>query len=106
MSNGILNGNCTGINILTASFDPASVAAATTAEQTLTLPGVKVGDVVFVNKPSATAGLGIAGARVTAADTVGITFINATASPINAAAETYTFLTLRPEQGTYTAVQA
>jgi len=73
-----------------ATLSPTSVAANTTAEQTFTVAGVNVGDVVFVNKPTAQAGLGIVGARVSAANTIGITFANDTASPITpTASEVY-----------------
>lgn len=61
---------------------PVAVAANTTAEQTFTVPGLKLGDVVFVNKPSAQAGLGIVGARVSANNTLALTFVNATAAAI------------------------
>ena len=77
------------IEFYTVNFNPASVAAATTAEQTITVAGAEVGDGVIVQKPTLSAGLGIAGARVTAANTVGITYINATAAPIDAGAEDY-----------------
>jgi hypothetical protein len=51
-----------------------------------------------VNKPSSQAGLGIAGIRVTAANTIGITFSNNTGSGITpTAAETYKFLLVRPD---------
>jgi hypothetical protein len=43
----------------------------------------------WVNKPSHQYGLGIGGVRVTAADTLGITFINTTAAAITPVAETY-----------------
>lgn len=84
------------VRVVTATVDPASVAASTTAEQTFTVVGARVGDVMLVNKPTLTAGLGIAGSRVTANDTVGITFVNATAAAIDAASETYTFVLLSP----------
>lgn len=58
MSSGILSGNIYGIGIASVTIDPASVAANTTAEQTFTVPGLKTGCAVFVNKPTATAGLG------------------------------------------------
>lgn len=75
---------------LTATLSPAQVAANTTAEQTFTVTGVAVGDVIFVNKPTAQAGLGIAGVRVSAANQIAITFVNATASPITpTASQTY-----------------
>jgi hypothetical protein len=44
---------------------------------------------VHVNKPSAQSGLGIAGVRVSAADTLAITFVNTTASAIVPTTETY-----------------
>lgn len=84
--------------VVTKSIDVASVAAATTAEQTFTVVGLKLGDMVFINKPSLSAGLGIANARVSAADTLAITFVNATASSIDPAAETYNILWFRPEK--------
>jgi hypothetical protein len=80
----------TSIYHLAVSLSPVAVAANTTAEQTFTLNGLAVGDVVFVSKPSAQAGLGIAGARVSAANTLAITFSNNTAASITpTAAETY-----------------
>ena len=60
----------------------AAVATITTAEQTVSVPGLNVGDAVFVNKPTHQAGLGIAGARVSAKDTLAITFVNPTAGGI------------------------
>lgn len=74
----------------TATLSPAVVGAGTTAEQTFTVTGLAVGDVVFVNKPSAQAGLGIVGARVSAANTLAITFANVTVASITpTASEVY-----------------
>jgi hypothetical protein len=95
MSEGILGGNIAGIASATITFNPASVAANTTAEQTVTVPGVLPGDIVQVVKPTLTAGLGIVNTRVSAANTVAIQFINNTAAPIDAAAEAYTFVVYR-----------
>lgn len=65
------------------TISPAQVAANTTAEQTFTCNGLTTNDaVVAVNKPTAQAGLGIVGFRVTAANTLGITFSNNTAAGI------------------------
>lgn len=72
------------------TIDPASVAANTSAEQTFTVTGLAVGEVVLaVNKPTADAGLGIVGMRVSAADTLALTFMNSTAAAIDAGSETY-----------------
>lgn len=72
-------------------FNPTSVSANTTSEQTVTVNGVGTGDFVYVSKPTHTAGLGIVNVRVSAADTVAITFMNSTGSPIDPPSETYTF---------------
>lgn len=68
---------------------PSSVAANTTAEQGFAVPGVVASSLVWVNKPSATPGLGISGVRVSSAGTIGITFCNSTSSSITPPAETY-----------------
>jgi hypothetical protein len=77
------------VAVISVVIDPASVATITTAEQTFAVPGLETTDVVFVNKPTLTAGLGIAGARVSAADTLAITFVNPTAGAIDAGSQTY-----------------
>lgn len=77
------------------SLDVASVNANTTAEQDFTVAGLATSDIVFINKPSLSAGLGIANVRVKATDTLSITFVNATAAPIDPAAETYKIFAIR-----------
>ncbi len=91
--------------MVTNSF--SSVAANTTAEQTVTVPGVKVGDsVIACNKKTAQAGLGICNKRVSANDTLAVTFLNATGSPIvPTASDTYSVTIFRPEK-TYAAIPA
>lgn len=83
--------------VVSTSLNVASVAVNTTAEQDFTVSGLKVGDFVAVCKPSLSAGLGIANARVKAADTLSIQFVNATAGAIDPAAETYLVFWFRPE---------
>lgn len=97
MSSMIPRGNINELQIVSVALTPAAVSANTTAQQTFTVTGVKVGDVVVaVEKPSHQAGLGIVGARVTAADTVGITFSNNTGAGITpTAGETYDFVIAR-----------
>lgn len=51
-----------------------SVGATTTLETTSTVTGILAADVIAVNKPAAQAGLGIAGYRATAADTIGVNY--------------------------------
>lgn len=90
---GAGNVTITKIKKYTPSLSPVSVAANTTAEQTVTVTGLLATDVVIVIKPTAQAGLGIVGARVSAADTLALTFSNNTASPIvPTATETYLVL--------------
>lgn len=77
------------------TLNPAAVAANTTSAQTFTVTGLSTQDVVVVNKPSHTAGLGIVGARVSAANTLEITFMNTTAGSIDPPAELYTIVSIR-----------
>lgn len=77
------------------SLNPASVAANTVAEQTFTVTGLTTDDVVFVNNPTLTAGLGVAGVRVSAANTLAIRFVNATAAAIDEAAGTWLVIAIR-----------
>lgn len=87
------NVTLTKIKKYTPSLSPVSVAANTAAEQTFSVPGLLTTDVITVIKPTAQAGLGIVGARVSAADTLAITFSNNTAAPIvPTATETYLVL--------------
>lgn len=90
------NGAVAGLTIYSQSLDVASVAANTSAEQTFTVTGLAVGDVVFVNKPDLSAGLVIGNARVSAANTLAVTFGNLTAAPIDPGAETYVIGVIRP----------
>ena len=79
----------------TVTIDAASVAANTTAEQTFTVKGLKTTDCMIVNKPSLDAGLGIAGCRASATDTLAITYINATGGAIDPSSESYTVVAIR-----------
>lgn len=83
--------------VVSTSFDVASVAANTTVEQDFTVPGLRVGDFVAVNKPGVSAGAGIVNARVKAANTLSLTIINSTAAPIDPAKEAYLVFWMRPE---------
>lgn len=81
--------NSRQVDVFSVTFNPASVAAATTAEQALTVPGVRIGDVVVLNKPTLTAGVGVVGSRVSDNDTVMVTFVNATAAAVDPGSEVY-----------------
>lgn len=80
-----------GASVVTAVLTPAAVASSTTAEQIFTVTA-RNGVPLYVNKPTSQAGLDIAGCRVAADNSVGITFVNMTAGVLTpTAAETYTF---------------
>lgn len=90
-------GNIAVAMILSSTLSPASVANATSAEQTFTVNGLLIGDVVSVTKPTTQGGLGIVNSRVSAANTLALTFMNTTAATITpTAAEAYTIELNRP----------
>jgi hypothetical protein len=92
-------GNIPKQSVISVTLSPVAVAANTSAEQTFAVAGLEAGDHVAVNKPSAQAGLGIVGARVSAANTLAITFGNFTAGSITpTASEVYTILLSRPDR--------
>jgi len=94
-------GNVRGNWILAVTLSPASVANATSAEQTFTCTGVLLGDSIQVNKPSFQAGLAIANSRVSANGVIAIAFANASSASITpTAAEVYTIEITRPENVT------
>lgn len=93
----IPRGNIALAMLLQTTISPALVGANTTAEQTFTVNGLQVGDLVSVTKPTTQAGLGIVNSRVTAANTLGITFVNATAGGLTpTASEVYIIELNRP----------
>lgn len=91
-------GNIWKQGIFNLKLSPVAVAANTVAEQTFTATGIGllVGDGVDVSKPTTQAGLGIVNARVSAADTLAVAFVNATASSITpTASEVYQVTVVR-----------
>jgi len=91
-------GNLVKQSVISVTLTPAAIVLNTTAEQTFTVNGLLPGDMVLVNKPTTQAGLGIVGSRVSAANTLAITFSNVTGSSITpTAAQTYLVLVSRPD---------
>ena len=89
-------GNVQSIWLLAVPLTPAAVAANTSAEQTFTVSGLQVGDVINVDKPTVQAGLGIINNRA-GANTLYIGFSNNTGSSITpTAGEVYAVSVLRP----------
>jgi len=99
------------------SYSPAAVAAATTAENatTMTVPGVRAAvaatpgmpavpadEVVEIRGPNTPAGVFPISARVTADDTVAVTFANVTAGSLTpTAASQYVLTILRQTKTAY-----
>lgn len=77
------------------SITPASVAAATAVEQTFTVPGLRVGDFVDVTPPGLTVGVAPVTSRVSAANTIAITWLNPTAGALVPAAGVYQIQVMR-----------
>lgn len=75
--------------VYSQTLTPVSIAASTTAEQSFSVTGLQVNSPVWVNKPTATPGLGIVGTRTSAANNLYITYANNTSNAITPPAETY-----------------
>lgn len=96
--NTVEQGNTILTQIMRIALTPAQANANTTAEQTFTVNGVQLNDVVIVNKPTAQAGLGIVGARASAVNQIGITFSNNTGAGITpTAGENYLIVVMRAD---------
>jgi hypothetical protein len=103
MSNVDRNGNAFGV--ATVTLDVASVAANTSAEQTFTVTGLTTDMFVAVNKSDLDAGLVVGNARVSAADTLALTFGNSTAGAIDPASEVYKLFWWKPNDTSSEAIQ-
>jgi len=75
--------------VYSTTLTPVAVAADTSAEQTFTVTGLVTGQCVVVNGPEPTAGTGIVNARVSAADTLALTFGNFTAASLTPTSGVY-----------------
>ncbi|MCK5602175.1 hypothetical protein KAR91_09910 [Candidatus Pacearchaeota archaeon] len=95
---GIADRNGDAYGVADITVDLGSVAANTTEEETVTVPGLTTDMYVMVNKPSLDAGIGIAGARVSAANTLILTVVNSTAGAVDASSETYKLFWFKPNQ--------
>ena len=81
--------------ILEASIAPSQVSANVTAEQTFTVSGLSTADAVFIS-PVATGNSTMAGtARVSAADTLAVTYTNPTGGALTPATGTMRILAVR-----------
>lgn len=85
----------TQIRVYSQTITPASVAAQSAAEQTFTVTGLALTDKVFVNPAATGNATGIAGARVSAANTLAISYVNPTIAALTPAAGTYKITAMR-----------
>lgn len=85
----------TQVRVYSQTITPASVGAAVCAEQTFTVTGLTTADKVVVNPAATGNSSGVCSCRVTAANTIGITFANPTAGALTPGAGTYTFIAYR-----------
>lgn len=96
MSN-ILTGNITEMGIITVTYDAASQAANDTDEDTVTVSGLKIGDYVALAAPAHEDGIGLCDCRVTADDTLSITWVNSTAGAVDRASADFLLFWARPD---------
>lgn len=80
------------------SLTPASVAANSAAEETFTVTGLKTADTLVVNMPGATADLGLVNARVSAVDTLALTFMNTSGGSRTPPAGAYKVVAMRASE--------
>lgn len=102
MSFGILGGNISGLYSVSASLTPVAVNTITAAEQTFSVPALKLKTtdlILDVTPPSDLAGVSLTYGRVSAADTIAIKFVNPTAGNVTPPAGVYTFVVARAESG-------
>lgn len=81
---------------------PTSILTITTTEKAMTVIGttalwkIAANDLLFINKPTSQAGLGMGNVRVSASNSAGVTFSNFTASTITpTASEVYSIIAIR-----------
>lgn len=84
----------TQIAVFAPTLTPSSVPAASAPEQMFTVPGLTTADRVILNGPAPN-GCPPVHARVSALNTLAVTFANPTAGALTPAAGTYTIIALR-----------
>ncbi len=93
-------GNIQSSFILTLTLTPAATATVTTLEQTFTVPGLQVGDILTLSPQFAlTTLVTIENARVSAANTMAVAFNNSTAGSLTYQAGIFALEVNRPYPG-------
>mgnify|MGYP003704981339 CR=1 FL=1 len=96
-STTIARGNVQSSTVIQYTLGATAIATAT-AEVSITVPDVQVGNIVLVSTGFAnTLGVSCVNARVTAANTIALGFINTTGSSANTTAGTYYLQIIKPE---------
>lgn len=85
----------TGFKLYAPTLTPVSVAATTVAEQTFSVPGLTIGDKVFINPPVNGTATGLCGYRVSATDTLALRFVNPTAGALIPSAGVFQIMAFR-----------
>jgi len=91
-------GNIWKVGVFTLTLSPLQIATSTAAEQTFTATGIGLltTDFVWVNYTGVTnTGFGITNARVVAADTLALTYINPGIAIVSPTTASYTVLVMR-----------
>ena len=92
----MVRGYVLDIRSTTVDINPPSIAANDTVNVTVTIPGLKVGDIIIqIIKPTTTSGLIVAQGIVTADDTVVMAFVNNKAGATDDPEETYTIVYIK-----------
>lgn len=92
-------GNIAKQSVVAVSLTPAQVATVVAAEQTFTVNGLKVGDVISGFHLDGAIGTATAAvsARVSAENTLAVIFVNPTAGNLTPTSGTYKFILSRPD---------
>lgn len=83
------------VRTYSVTWSPAATAANSAVEQTVAVTGLSTQDIVCVSPPGHTAGIGLAGARASAADTLAVVFVNPTAGSKTAPSGDYLVCAIR-----------
>lgn len=92
---GVLSAPISGMARIVATLTPASVAANTAVDQAFAIPGFEVGDFVGLTPPLLVPGVTAVAARVTAPNSITVTFVNVTAGALVPAVGDYKLLLVR-----------
>ncbi len=79
----------------TFTLDPASIASAGQAVQTVTIAGLTTSDFVILNPPAALEALIVGQARVSAANTLVFTLANLSGAAVDAASGVWQYVAIR-----------